>query len=335
MTHAIALAWGAPVARGSVAAEPDDFDVTEEMGFAPDGEGQHLWLWVEKRGRNTGDVAWEVAQLLQRPPSAVGFAGRKDRWATTRQWLSVDFAGAPEPALSRLVGDGWWVTQARRHRRKLRRGSHRANRFQLRIRGVHGERKRIDARLGALAAAGFPNYFGYQRFGRGFANLERARRAIDRARPRRPPEMALSAARAWLFNVVLAERVEAGTWPVPQVGEAVMLDGTRSLFCHDGTDAGVGERAAALDLHPTGPLWGRGRVAVDSGFAARERAWLDHEAALRDGLEALGVQADRRALRVRPDGLDWRWQGADVWIAFGLPRGAYATALLAEVFELA
>ncbi len=333
MNEGVPLAWGAAAARGSVATEPDDFDVTEEMGFAPDGEGQHLWLWVEKRGRNTGDVAREVAQLLHQPRLAVGFAGRKDRRARTRQWLSVDLAGTAEPHLSQLVGDGWCVTQARRHRRKLRRGTHRGNRFQLRIRRVEGERCRIETRLSALAAAGFPNYFSDQRFGRGFANLERARRGLERTRPRRPPEMALSAARAWLFNLVLAQRVSAGTWQAPQVGEALMLDGTRSLFCHDGSDPAVGERAAALDLHPTGPLWGRGRVAIDADFAAQERAWLDHEAPLRDGLEGLGVQADRRALRVRPERLDWQWEGGDLWVSFGLPRGAYATALLAEVFE--
>lgn len=322
---------GAPV-RGELRRVPADFEVTEILGFEPDGAGQHVWLWVAKAGANTGDVAGALAERAGVAASAVGFAGRKDRLAQTRQWFSVDLASRDEPNWTPPADAPWWVEAAVRHGRKLRPGTHRANRFRVRVRNVKGDREAVAERLRAIAGAGFPNYFGAQRFGRDGANLSRARHAFAHGR-RRPPAMAISAARSWLFNRVLAQRVADGTWHQPLVGEALMLAGTRSVFTHDGSDASVPERVAALDIDPTGPLWGRGQPPVDTAMAEREVAWLADEAELRQGLERLGARAERRPLRTPAEDLDWWWDGDDLIVAFTLRGGAFATSLLAEVVD--
>ncbi len=325
-------AFGGAPARGELRRVPADFEVTEVLGFEPDGAGQHIWLWVAKAGANTGDVARALAAHAGVAPAAVGFAGRKDRSAQTRQWFSVDLAGRPEPDWAAPAEACWWIEAVVRHGRKLRPGTHRANRFRIRVRDVVGDRGAVDQRLDAIRAAGFPNYFGPQRFGRAGANLARARSALQRRRPR-APSMAVSAARSWLFNRVLAQRVADGTWDRALLGEALMLAGTRSVFIHDGSDPTVAERAAALDLDPTGPLWGRGQPPVDAAMAERETGWLADEAELRAGLERLGTRAERRPLRTPAEALDWCWDGGDLIVAFTLRRGAFATSFLAEVVD--
>ena len=43
-----------------------------------------------------------------------------------------------------------------------------------------------------------------------------------------------------------------------------------------------------------------------------------------------------RALRLRPQDLQWEWPAADVLrLSFALPPGAYATTVLAEIGDVA
>src|SRR5690606_3539031 len=113
----------------------------------------------------------------------------------------------------RVLASAW-------HRRKLPRGALRGNHFRLVLREVAGERDAIEERLRAIAARGFPNAFGLQRFGHGGGNLARARALFAGARVGRAERgMLLSAARSVLFNAVLAQRVLEGSWDQGLDGE--------------------------------------------------------------------------------------------------------------------
>lgn len=141
-------AYGPPPLAGRFRAEPEDFFVEEVLGFEADGSGTHVLLLVEKRDANTGWVAAELARAAGVSPRDVGFSGQKDRRAVARQSFSLPWpAAAPlEPCLE-YAGEGYRVVSARRHGRKLRPGSHRANRFVVRIRDWSGDREAIEARL--------------------------------------------------------------------------------------------------------------------------------------------------------------------------------------------
>jgi len=80
---------GRPVANGVIRRCVEDFVVEEIPRVHPEGEGSHVWLWVEKRSANTDWVAKELARVAACPVRDVGFAGLKDRHAITRQWFSV------------------------------------------------------------------------------------------------------------------------------------------------------------------------------------------------------------------------------------------------------
>lgn len=335
MTAAPARAWGGPAGGGRLRARAEDFRVDEVLGFEPGGGGEHAWLYVRKRGANTEDVARALARCAGVARGAVGASGMKDRHAETGQWFSVHLPGRDDPDWAACADDRWRVERALRSARKLRTGSHRGNRFALRVRDLDADAGLLAERLQSVHAGGFPNYFGPQRFGRGGDNLRRARAALaagDGGR-RRGRGLHLSVARAWLFNRVLDRRVAEGTWCHPRPGDALMLAGTRSVFECRGDEPDLGARIAAFDLDVTGPLWGVGAQPVAAAVAAQEAAWLADEGALCADLERAGVAAARRPLRAPARDLAWALAGDTLELTFTLPRGAYATSLVRELLE--
>lgn len=312
---------------------PEDFKVEEILGYAADGEGEHVLLQVEKRGHETPWVARELARYADVPVVGIGFAGMKDRHAITRQAFSVHLAGRRVPDWTAFPHAGVRILSAMRHRRKLKRGALAGNRFTLVLRDVDGDREEAERVLEAIRARGVPNYFGDQRFGRGGANVERARDMFAGKRvDRRTRSMLLSAARSQLFNAVLAGRVQDGCWDTPLEGEVWALAGSRSWFGPEPFDATLGQRLARGDIHPSGPLWGRGDTPAQGQAGARERGVAEAEPELAAGLVAAGMDQERRALRLQPQQLAWHWVASDVLeLVFALPAGSYATVVAREL----
>lgn len=347
------LPWGGVVGRARLKAVPEDFIVEEVLGFEPVAEaGEHLWLLVEKRGLNTDFVSGELARRLGVERAAVSCSGLKDRRALTRQWFSVHWHGAG----CWTDGEGWQEVPGRdpadepghyrvlaqqRCARKLKRGSHAANRFVITLREVSGETADIDARLRQLAEQGVANYFGAQRFGHGGRNIAQGlalladRRAGRRRRRDNRESLWISALRSALFNQVLAERVRQGNWNLCLTGDVLQLDGRGSFFLPQPDDAGWPPRLAAGEIHPTGPLPGDGASAVSDEVAALEAATLAPWQDICSDLAALRVPGQRRALRLRVEDLQWSWPEAGVLrLAFTLTSGAFATSVLQSLLEL-
>ncbi|WP_461482193.1 tRNA pseudouridine(13) synthase TruD [Porticoccus sp.] len=318
-------ALGAVPGRALFRQTPEDFQVTERLGFELAGEGEHLCLYLEKRGQNTRWVAGMLAEHFAVDDVAVGYCGMKDRHALTRQWFSVYLPGSQEaPASTAPVIAGCSVLETVRHNKKLRRGVHADNHFVIRLRQLEGDRSAVERRLGVIASQGVPNYFGEQRFGREAGNLLEADRLLkskaaehqQRRRKSRQPAsrggLYLSAARAYLFNLVLAERVRQQNWNRPLEGE----------------------------MDPSGPMWGRGRSQVPEPVRLLESAVLQPWQDWCHGLEFSGLSQERRVLSLLPGEFSWHWLGQDdsdgtnLQLSFSLPSGCFATALLREVAEL-
>ena len=324
-------ALGLPRLTAVFRQQPEDFRVDEVLGFEPDGAGEHLWLQVEKTGLNTIDVVRTLARLTGVKERDIGYAGLKDRQAVTTQWFSV--AGA-EPINSKTPA-GIRLLQQVRNSRKMRRGSHRGNRFAITLRDVQAGAAEIDEWQELLGKAGVPNYFGPQRFGFDGGNVEKACRYFSGNLPRLPRHqrgLYLSAARAYLFNQVLAERVRQGTWNLILPGEIMALDGTNSVFRAEPEDVRLPARLAEGDIHPTGPMWGKRDLATGNEVKELEQAVVQQHADLADGLVQAGLEQERRALRVFPGQFAVKPAAQDaVMIEFSLPRGAFATSVLREM----
>ncbi len=333
-----ARAHGAPVLTARMRATPEDFFVEELAGFEASGSGEHLLLTIEKRGMNTAFAARSLAEWAGVTEMAIGYAGLKDRHAVTRQRFSVHLPRKVAPDLAALQVDGLRVLEHSWHAKKLPRGALAGNRFVLVLRDVSGDPSAIEDRLQKIAGRGVPNFFGEQRFGRGGDNLGKALAMFEGRRVRRDERgMLLSAARSALFNQVLQARVDAGCWDTGLDGEVWMLDGSRSVFGPEPFSTDLAQRLAGFDIHPSGPLWGRGELRSTQAAAAMEHAAIINPVAmrLRDGIERAGLKQERRALRLRPAGMAWHWlDPATLELAFGLPPGAYATVVLAELGAL-
>lgn len=330
-------AHGQPTLVGRLRAVPEDFQVREEISFTLDGAGEHVWLWVRKRGANTDWVARRLAERAGVPSGAVSYAGLKDRHAVTEQWFSVHLPGRAEPDWSANPDPDFTVLNAVRHSRKLRRGALSGNTFRITLRDLDGDPDELAARLNLVAATGVPNYFGEQRFGHDGGNLEQAEAMLRgelKVRDRHQRGLYLSAARSALFNAVLARRVVEGTWNQPLPGEVLMLDGSHSIFAIDAVDETIRRRVADFDLHPTGPLWGAGELRSSGPVRALEETVAATLPVFRDGLAAAGLAQERRALRLmmRDAKLEFPEAGTAV-IHFRLPAGAYATTVLRELIE--
>ena len=338
MSEALPHAFGPPLLAANIRTTPEDFFVEEIPSFEPTGEGEHFLLTLEKRGLNTAAVAKQLAGWAGLPEMAIGYAGMKDRHAVTRQRFSVHLPRRVAPDVATLESGQLHVIEHAWHNRKLPRGALAGNRFVLVLREVQGEREAIDARLAQIAARGLPNWFGEQRFGREGGNVAAALSMFEGRRVRRDQRsILLSAARSALFNQVLAARVQDGSWDAALEGEVWVLSGSRSVFGPEPWSEVLVERLAAFDIHPSGPLWGAGELRSAGDCAARELSALsDTQAiALRAGLEKAELKQERRALRLLAEDLQWEWlDDATLRLAFSLPPGSYATALLQELGQV-
>lgn len=305
-------AYGPLTATAIFRAQPEDFQVDEELGYLPSGVGEHVFLHVCKRGENTAWVAEKIAELAKVNVMDIGYCGRKDRHAVTAQWFSVYLPKTPEPDWSLLNTESIQLLSVSRHQHKLRRGEHQQNNFVIRLRDVQTvDRNLLQQKIDMVLAQGVPNYFGEQRFGRGGNNLREAQAILvdgKRYRDKQKRGLMLSAARSYLFNKVLAARVLASNW-------ASKLDGE------------VNELSS-------GPLWGRGRPPVSGDLLELEQSALADWAAWCNGLEHAGLSQERRALQLIPYNPRWNWDGDDVVMYFSLDAGEFATAVLQELFLL-
>ena len=292
----------AAASGGALRVALEDFEVTETLAFEPTGAGEHLYLFVAKRGLTTRAVQQALATAAGVAPMDVSYAGMKDKRAVARQWFSVR-----RPRKETVAdAEGWTVLAAAWHERKLRRGELQANRFRIRIRDVSGP---VATHLERVVRDGVPNYFGPQRFGADGGNVARAVAWLEAGRPALghfARGLHLSSLRSFIFNEVLAARVADGTWRVPLPGDA-LFGGAAS-----------------------GPLWGRGRPPASGAAGNLEAAVAVRHEAITGALEHVGLRHERRPLGVAAAGLSWRSDGQRLIVEFSLPPGAYATSVLRE-----
>jgi tRNA pseudouridine13 synthase len=143
----------------------------------------------------------------------------------------------------------------------------------------------------------------------------------------------LSAARSEIFNQVVEERVRRGDWSRLLPGEAVMLDGRRSFFAAPDVDALLDDRCRRMDVHPSGPMWGRGESAATGAAREVEDAVMGREPGLARMLESAGLEQERRSLRLPVRSLRWTDEAGALLVEFELPRGTFATAVLHELLR--
>lgn len=326
-----------PGLGGGMKQEPEDFEVEEIPAYQPSGEGDFLYLWIEKRDLGAAYFTRQVAHRLNLRPEEVGLAGLKDRRAVTRQWVSVPQSA--EGHLPALEGDGIRLLQVSRHRNKLKPGHLRGNRFRVRLRDVDPSTAPVlDKLLARLRQSGLPNFYGPQRFGREEETLEIGLRLLrgEKASAFRGGKflrkLALSAVQAALFNRYLARRMVDGLLHQVLSGDVMAKWPVGGLF----VAADVATEQARFDRRETvhtGPMFGRKMFAAQAEAAEREAAILQEAKLTLAAVAGFGklLQGTRRHNLIYVDDLQGKLEGSDAVLTFTLPAGSYATVLLREV----
>jgi tRNA pseudouridine13 synthase len=329
--------------RARIKTVPEDFVVEEIPAYEPSGAGEHLYVRFTKRGLTTDEAVRAICAAVGADARAAGVAGMKDKHAVTTQTISIHTPKNPEA----VDVAGVTVHAMSRHGNKIKPGHLIGNRFRLLLRGVARERAgEVVASLERAGREGVPNAFGAQRFGARGDNVERARAWLaGKERGPRDPKarrFMFSSMQSAAFNALLEKRVDDGTWATPLEGDLVKQRTHGGLFlCTDvQTDR---ERAARGEVSPTGPIPGVKMRAPEGVPRALEEAAI--ERVFGAGFDFAATRAlgegTRRALRLWVDDLEAgvdpagaEEQDASVRVYFVLPKGAYATTVLASAVEL-
>lgn len=327
--------YGSPAISGVLKSTPADFQVNEELGFEPDGEGEHHFLLVEKTGLSTPELITRIAHDYSLHPGLVSHSGLKDKHARTSQWLSLHLPGK-SLAAARSAGDGYRILRQARHHRKLRPGTHKFNAFQLCLREVNELPDQTIAQIKLITRQGFANYFGVQRFGRRQDNVKQALAQLANRRLQRSRKsILLSSLRSYLFNQILARRISLGHWDKPLAGDVFMLRGSHSIFKDEISDDLL-TRYRQLDIASSASLYGTGRNQIaDEARVIEEQVFAQHED-ITDCLDRQGTKLQMRALRTVVDGFsyDYDAEKRNLWLKLSLPAGSYVTTMLEHFIDL-
>ncbi len=342
-----------PPAGGVLGPSPEHFFVEEIPAYPLSGKGEHVFVFVEKVGLNTTDVARRIADAAGQKARDVGYAGMKDKNAVTRQWFSV--CTKAENAEAWDLGEGARVLSATRHDNKLRTGHLIGNRFTLTfVSAGLGAPQRATALAAHLSESGLPNYFGPQRFGFEGRNLSKALgwlkeqsheterteddgRRRNRKRPRKDRQrfdnkLLPSVIQSEFFNRYVHARLLRPEILLP--GEVVRLDGTGKCFVVQDLNHETPRRLSG-DLHLTGPMPGPKTLQAEAEALDLEHTVLRSLELTEKDLTVLGLHAPgtRRDLLIRPENLTVSpgEKPEEYCLSFSLPAGGYATNIAYEL----
>ncbi|WP_425482114.1 tRNA pseudouridine(13) synthase TruD [Budvicia diplopodorum] len=333
----MSLVWlhGEPTASGVLKASPEDFCVREDLGFEPDGEGEHVLVYLRKTGCNTQFVADHLARFAKIPARSVSYAGLKDRHAVTEQWFCLQMPGKETPDFSTFELEGCEILNTDRHLRKIRIGTLRGNSFSLTLRHI-SDSEQVESRLQSIKLFGVPNYFGEQRFGHNGNNITQAERWAKneiRVNERNKRSFYLSAARSAMFNHIASSRIEQGLHKKVLAGDAMQLTGRGSWFVAQPEELdALQQRLDDGELQVTAPLPGDRELGTKDQTLAFEQQILSEYQTLMSLVTRERVENARRAVLLMPQHMQWSWSDSQTLsLNFWLPSGCFATSVVREL----
>ncbi|MCI0378089.1 MAG: tRNA pseudouridine(13) synthase TruD [Gemmataceae bacterium] len=327
-----------PGVGGRIKSVPEDFEVEEIPAYEPSGNGDFLYLWLEKRDLGAEYFTRQIARRLNLSNGEVGTAGLKDRRAVTRQWVSVP--ASAEAVLGQLEGDGIRVLKTSRHSNKLRAGHLHGNRFRILIRDIDAAADAIPAiYVGRLRAQGLPNYYGPQRFGKDQETLQLGLSYFGAAPVKRVSpflkKLALSAVQSALFNQYLGQRRRDCLLFTVLHGDVMAKIPFGGMFVAEDV-AAEQRRFDAKEIVHAGPIFGRKTFPARYAAAEREQGSLASFGFSSQSFSGFGklLQGTRRHNLVYVPDLEAEKTAHGLRLSFTLPAGSYATVLLREIMKV-
>ncbi len=338
------LTTDTPGIGGQIKQQPDDFVVEEIPAYLPSGEGEHLFLWIEKEGVTSEEMVKHLARSLEISHRDIGVAGMKDKQAITRQFVSIP--AKHEAELAKVETSAIRILSTKRHRNKLKTGHTNGNKFSILIRQPNDNAEETAQKLfKRFDTDGFPNYFGNQRFG---YNGETYKLGFDLLKGEKTPSsipynkrrfllrLALSAAQSYLFNQMLDFRVGAEIFKSVILGDVMQVTASGGLFTVEDLLI-ITEQFRFEDYETviTGPMYGPKMKVAYGVPAAWEAELLDSHGLSIDDFKKYDnlTPGTRRPYRARPQDVSINSEPDGLRLGFSLPSGVYATTLLRELMK--
>ena len=324
---------GKPKASAKFKTVPEDFVVTENLGFELTGEGENVFLLIEKTQLNTQQVCEYLAKFFGRRLRDIGYAGLKDKQSVSRQWFSVQMNVTQDIDLTKLGTENIRLIEHSRHIKKLKVGALKSNHFDILLRDVTDVIDTIG-QLEKIIKHGVPNYFGLQRFGFKGNNLNWADRMSngEDIKNKKIKGFALSASRSYIFNQVINERLKQNIFTQPVNGDVFILNGSNSYFSQD-VDDEINKRLLENDIRISAPLFGKGNFETTGEVLELESNTANQHVNWQKMLCEHGLKQERRSILLMPDNLTWQVKGNDLLISFDLSTGCFATSVLRECVD--
>jgi len=304
----------------------EDF-IVDEIPIKFRGNGNFLILYVKKVELTTWDMIAAFAEFLNLPAEKIGYAGLKDKHATTTQYISVE--AKYEKAVKKFKHPQIKVLDTTRHTHSIRMGDLEGNRFSINLFEVSQiEAGQIEKIARKSAKNGLPNYFGYQRFGRDADSIEQAKAMIAGdlyINDAKLKKFLISIYQSQFFNDWLKERVILSR--EENGGKFMLLEGDVYLSAEEKLFTPKNIPQKDFDAHkvvPTGLLVGRNVYRARAKAREIEEKYDD---------EFLYDKGLRRAalVFVKDIKFDYRNNFDILNISFTLPKGSYATVFLENI----
>jgi len=192
---------------------PRDFIVQEVPLYEFSREGEHLIVHIRKKDLTTWEMVEILAKSLDISPKDIGYAGLKDKYAMTTQYISIlDKEKNLEEKIEKFQHPKIKILDITRHHNKIKIGHLKGNNFKIRLKKVLGVQKdKLDSTLKWIEKNGVPNYFGEQRFGVESSNFEDGKKIVEgklKVRDKRLKKFLINSYQSHLFNLWLSKRVE-------------------------------------------------------------------------------------------------------------------------------
>ncbi|PAF41429.1 tRNA pseudouridine(13) synthase TruD [Helicobacter sp. 11S02596-1] len=339
-----------------------DFMVREIPLYPFSQDGEHLILNIRKKGLSTLEMIKILSNAIGCKTGEIGYAGLKDKSATTTQYISIHkkFAPAIEDKQALLEEKNIKILATSHHSNKLKIGHLKGNDFFIRLKKVTpASFAKIDSILQIIAKNGLPNYFGYQRFGKDGDNHIEGKKIAHQEKKlknKKINDFLISSYQSFLFNQWLSHRIKiskifenftpneiqialkkhAISLPLETIKSICTQAHFFKLFpgdwmCHyphgklfELNDQEDPKRFFDKDIVPTGLLSGAKTPRATSLAREFENTFDD---------EKIHSNGSRRFAWIWVENLKYRYIPEHAWVEleFSLPKGSYATTLIEEL----
>lgn len=324
-----------PGIGGTIKARPEHFVVEEVLPYAACGQGEHVYATFRRSGWNTADAARAIQKRLGLAQSDIGWGGRKDKTAVVVQTISLRCGvnyplGEIEKGFADLPFE---LLAVDRHRNKIKTGHVAANRFTIVVSQPEPDAlPRALAIAERLANTGIPNFYGPQRFGYEWQNVQRGFALFSASKKVRKNPFMASVVQSTLFNIWLKQRMETDGYGQLLKGDIVKKTDTGGMFTVEDL-AMDAPRFENGEIVYTGPIYGYKMKKAADTAGEIEEALLARYGLCAEDFRPLRAPGSRRPAILRPDDLESHESSEGLRFRFTLPSGAYATTVMREFIQ--